>query len=113
MIAVPAELLDRALEAADATIERDAETVAVGPFGDVTYYRVSAPDLVVAVDEARRLLDEIEAAVLDARQDKIDAERHQCAFCSTLIDGDMETCGHSVCDRRLAAERYYDALGLI
>lgn len=93
-------------EATDAVIG-EVETVDVGPFNG-HYFRISAADLVIAVDDARRVLTEIEAAVLDARQDKADAERHDC-WCGVRLEADETTCGAKACDRNHAD----DMAGLI
>lgn len=96
-------------EAVDVTLIGDAmETVDVGPFNGV-YFRVAADDLVVAVDQARRVLDELEAAVLDARQDRMEAQRHECPGCPTRLDPDEVTCGAAYCNRIYAQ----DCAGLI
>jgi hypothetical protein len=99
---VPDELATS--EATDVTLLGEAvETVDVGPFAGC-YFRVVAVDLVVAVDQARRLLDEIERVVLDARQDRADAERHRC-YCDLPLEVDELTCGASRCQREWALDR--------
>jgi hypothetical protein len=106
-VAVPDELATA--EATDVTLIGDAlETVDVGPF-DGAYYRLSATDLVVAVDRARRLLNEIETAVLDARQDRYQALLRPCPWCSTLIEPDEDDCGSGTCARAAAAEQAVEA----
>lgn len=99
---VPDELA--ALEATDVTLIGEAlETVDIGPLGGI-YYRVAAPDLMVAIDDARKLLNQAEEAVLDARQARIEAERHRC-YCDALLDADEETCGSVRCGREYALDR--------
>lgn len=103
------------LEATDATIlTEDHESVDVGPFtsplGFDYYKRLTGSDLVAWVDACRRVLTEIEAVVLDARQDKADAERSTCPWCSTLIEADEDFCGSATCARQMDAERRVEAL---
>lgn len=101
-VQVVADALARA-EAVDVELHGEtSESIDVGPF-DGTYYRLNAPDLVVAVDAARALLDQIEAAVLDARQERMDAERHDCS-CGVRLEIDEPTCGSAICGRRYAQE---------
>lgn len=109
-MAVPDELATA--EATDVTLIGEVmETVDVGPFAGA-YLRICAPDLVVAVDQARRLLDEIERAVMDARQERADEMSHEC-FCGVRLDPEEACCGAERCERELAAERHHDAMGLI
>lgn len=104
---VPDELA--AAEAVDVTLIGDTlESVDVGPFAGV-YYRVSAANLVHAVAVCRALLDEIESAVFDARQERLDAERHVCPGCPTLLEPDENTCGSARCEREWAM----DCAGLV
>lgn len=105
-VAVPPELVDA--EATDAVLHPGMEQVDVGPFGGV-YLRFAAPDLVAAVDAARRLLDEVERVVLDARQDATDAERTCCPWCSTPLEPDEDVCGAPACVRHLDYERRMEA----
>ncbi len=75
-----------------------------GVLGVGTYLRVTAPDLVVAADALKRLADEIIHAVIDARQDRLDAEAHNC-HCGVRLEADEEDCGSQLCRRRSAQER--------
>jgi hypothetical protein len=84
------------LEVTDVDLGQHHESIDVGPFAG-TYLRLRATDLVVAVDEARRLLDRIEEAVLDARHDATMAARVPCPSCSTLIDPEEPDCGAPMC----------------
>lgn len=88
-------------EACDVELAEHHESIDVGPFAGA-YLRLCAPDLVVAVDQARRLLDLIEEAVLDARQEQIEVERQRC-YCGAPLAGEI-TCGDIVCDRRYAED---------
>lgn len=100
------------MEATDPVIVSDTlEQIDIGGAGPLhgTYLRVSAPDLVVAFDALRRLIDQAEAAVLDARQDRMDEQRHECPGCPILLEPDEETCGSSRCNQLLAL----DMAGLI
>lgn len=92
------------MEATDAEIGQSHESIDVGPLPDGSYVRLLAPDLVVRVDEARRLFDRIEEAVLDARHDKMMAERHVCPGCPTMLDPEEITCGAPACNRELAMD---------
>lgn len=107
-LAVPDELATA--EATDVTLIGEAmETVDVGPF-DGAYIRLCATDLVVAVDQARRLLDQIEEAVLDARQERTEAEQHEC-YCGVRLDPEEACCGARSCVAMLNAERWADTWG--
>jgi hypothetical protein len=87
------------LEAVDVTLIGDVlESIDIGPNGD-TYYRVTARNL---------LHDLAEEAVLDARQERLDAERHVCPGCPTLLEPDEDTCGAARCN----AEWAMDCAGL-
>lgn len=99
------------IEVTDAVIVSDTlEQVDIGGGGVLhgTYLRLSGPDLVVAAEELRRLADRIEACVLDARQEKIDAERHAC-WCGTRLDPEELDCGAPRC-RHLTIQ---DANGMV
>lgn len=98
---VPLELATA--EAVDVTLlGQTMETVDIGPF-DGCYFRVSAFDLVVEIDNLRRLLDQAEEAVLDARQERMMADRRRC-YCGALLDIDEPTCGALRCSRELALD---------
>lgn len=90
------------LEAVDVDLTEHHETVDVGPI-DGRYLRFMAPDLLVAVDQARRVLGLIEDAVLDARQEAMEAERHDCP-CGTRLEADEISCGSPRCDHLVAQE---------
>ena len=99
------------IEATDAVIISDKlESVDVGGGGALhgVYLRITGPDLIAAADGLRRLADRIIDAVLDARQDKADAERHDC-WCGVRLEADETTCGARACDRNHAD----DMAGLI
>lgn len=100
-VSVPPSLAD--VEVTDVELGQAHESIDVGQPGGV-YLRVCAPDLVVGVDEMRRLLDRIEEAVLDARHDAMMAARHVCPGCPTLIDPDEPTCGAPACNAELAMD---------
>jgi hypothetical protein len=96
------------LEAVDVTLIGDVlESIDIGPNGD-TYYRVTARNLLHEIAMARCLLDLAEEAVLDARQERLDAERHVCPGCPTLLEPDEDTCGAARCN----AEWAMDCAGL-
>ena len=100
------------LDVADAVVVSDRlEQVDIGGGGVLhgRYLRFSGEDLVVAAEELRRLADRIIDAVLDARQARMDAQRHECPGCPTLIDPDENTCGAASCERIWAM----DCAGLI
>ena len=102
----------RDLDVADAIVVTDRmEQVDIGGAGILhgRYLRFSGEDLVVAAEELRRLADRIIDAVLDARQVRADAQRHECPGCPTLIDPDENTCGTARCERVWAD----DCAGLI
>lgn len=104
--AVPTELAT--VEAVDVTLGDVMETIdigpfIVGPFVDV-YYRASAPDLLVEIDRARRILNAAEDAVLEARQVRMDAQRRECPGCHTLLDEAEQTCGDARCERVYAED---------
>lgn len=105
-VAIPPELVDA--EATDVTLSPGMESVDVGPFSGA-YLRFTCGDLVAAVDAARRLLDEVERVVLDARQDALDAERWRCPWCSTLLESTEDCCGRPSCVRHLDYERRMEA----
>lgn len=100
------------LEAVDTVIVSDTceqiDIGGAGPLADV-YLRLTSPDPLVTLDGLRRLIDRAEAAVLDARQDRADAERHECPGCPVLLEPDEDTCGSARCDQVLAL----DMAGLI
>lgn len=98
------------IEATDAVIlSEHLEQIDVGGAGPLhgVYLRLSAPDLVAVAEELRRLSDRIIDAVLDARQDRLDAQRHVCPGCPTMLEPDEVTCG----DRRCEAEHARDCAG--
>jgi len=97
---VSAEGVD-ALEAVDANIKNDNETVDVGPFG-TTYLRLTGTDLVAFADALRLLSDRIIDTVMEARQERVDAERHRCE-CGALLDADEDDCGAARCRFRRGA----------
>lgn len=95
------------LDVADATVVSDRlEQVDVGGGGVLhgVYLRLSGPDLVAAADALHRLADRIIDAVLDARQDRMEAQRHECPGCRTLLEPDETTCGRRACEREWAME---------
>lgn len=109
IVPLPISALLACLEAVDVTLIGDAlETVDVGPI-DGTYYRVSARNLLHEIAVARCLLDNAEEAVLDARQERAEAERHVCPGCPTMLEPDENTCGSARCEREWAM----DCAGLI
>lgn len=89
------------MEATNATTGNH-ETVEIGPmFG--RYLSLSAPDLLVSLDALKRLIDQAEVAVMDARQEALELERTACpGDCGTLIDPDEDFCGSRLCARRIA-----------
>jgi hypothetical protein len=93
------------LDIADPEIVSDVlERLDIGGAGPLhgRYWRVEAPDLVEVATALHRLADRIVDAILNARQDKLDAERHDC-WCGTRLDPDEITCGAARCNQ---AERY-------
>lgn len=87
----------------------DVETVEIGPlFG--RYLTLSAPDLLVSLDALKRLADEAQVAVMDARQEAVEAERQSCHYCDTphSVEPGADTCGRADCERRFGAEVYAD-----
>jgi hypothetical protein len=95
------------LEATNAVIGDNVESVEVGPIAGRSLV-LTAPDLLVSFDAVKRLIDQAEVAVMDARQDRADAERHEC-YCGVRLEADELTCGSSRCEREFAM----DASGLI
>lgn len=59
---------------------------------------IEAPDLLASIDAARRLLDQVEAGLLEVRQDAAVAARHAC-WCGVLLEGDDVVCGAVECVR--------------
>jgi hypothetical protein len=92
-----------ATEVTNAEAGEKHETVEVGPIAG-TYLRLRAPDILVAVKNLEDLLDRVADAVMDARHDKMMAERRRCPGCPALIDPDEQTCGDPRCDRELAQD---------
>lgn len=94
------------LDVADAVIVGELEQVDIGGAGVLTgtYLRVTGPDLVVAAEALRRLADRIIDAVLDARQERIEAEQHEC-YCGARLDPDEITCGALRCQREWRDDR--------
>lgn len=99
------------LDIADPTIVSDTlEHVDIGGAGPLfgRYLRVEADDLVEVADALRRLADRIIVAVIDARDEKLDAERHDC-FCGVRLEPDEVTCGSAVCNDKACTEAWADA----
>lgn len=96
------------LEAVDAEVGSRYESIDVGPFVDATsdaiYLRLRSDDLVRFADDLHRLADQIIDGMLDARQAKMDAERHECPGCRTRIAPDEIACGSPRCERIAAQE---------
>lgn len=99
------------MEITDALIINDTlEQIDIGGRGVLqgVYLRISGPDLVCAFEELRRKCDEAIHQIMDARQDRLDAERHHC-WCNTLLEPDEVDCGAQAC-RHYTAQ---DAQGLV
>ena len=99
------------LDIEDVTIASDScERIDLGGSGALlgSTLRVEANDLVAVADALRRLADRISTATFDARDEKLDAERHDC-FCRVRLERDEVTCGSAVCDAKAAAEAWADA----
>lgn len=67
--------------------------------------RLRSTDLVAAVAGLDDLKHAVTMAVLDARQEQAEAERHNCD-CGTRLEADEITCGAPACNRRLRDEQY-------
>lgn len=61
--------------------------------------QVTGPDLVAAADALRRLADRITTAVIDARDARADADRHDCIGCAARLEPDELICGADRCER--------------
>lgn len=97
-----ADVIDH-LEATNCVIVADTtERIEVGPF-DGRYLIVQAPDLVAAADALRRLADRIIDVALDARTEKLEADRHNC-LCGARLEADECTCGAARCEREYALD---------
>lgn len=98
------------LDVCDSETGGDTERIAVGHAGPLfgRYLIIEAPDLVEWTDAMRRVLDRIVDATLNARQDQLDAERHQC-WCGCMLEPDEMTCGATRCNRAMVA----DSMGLV
>lgn len=95
------------IEATNAVIISDnLESIDVGGGGVLhgMYLRVTGSDLVAAAGGLHRLADRIIDAVIDARQDAVDAARHQCPGCLVMLDPDENTCGDRRCEREWARD---------
>lgn len=92
-------------EIASATCER----IDIGHAGPLfgRYLRVEANDLVEVAHALHSLADRISSVIFDARDEKLEAERHDC-FCGTRLEPDESTCGAETCNRRAAAEAWAD-----
>lgn len=93
------------MEATDAEVFDDGtEQVDVGGGGllPMAYLRFRGENLVAAADALKRLADQIIDAVMDARQEKLDAERRCCPYCLVVkIEPDEDYCGSIDCGRLL------------
>lgn len=104
--AVDVSLVDQ-LEAINAVVGDKTETIEIGPFFG-RYLTVTAEDLMVRAEQVIDLMRQVQDAVLDARQERLDAERHDC-WCGTRLEADEVTCGADRCQRTEAQDR----MGLI
>lgn len=94
------------MEATDCVIVSETlEQIDIGGAGPLhrAYVRLSAPDLVVALTALKNLCDDAINAVLDARQDRAEAERHDC-LCGVRLEADELTCRQPACNRRYLQE---------
>lgn len=81
-------------------VSRELERIDIGHAGPLfgRYLRVQAPDLVEWAVGLHRLADRVITAICDARDEALDAERHDC-WCGTRLEPDEVTCGASRCER--------------
>lgn len=94
------------MEATDCVIvSEELEQIDIGGAGPLhnAYLRLSAPDLVVALTAIKTLCSDAIDAVLDARQDRAEAERHDCS-CGVRLEADELHCGSPACVRRFMQE---------
>lgn len=85
------------------------ERIEVGHAGPLfgRYLRIEANDLVDVAGALHRLADRITHATFDARDEKLEAERHDC-YCGTRLERDEITCGAEPCNQRACAEAWAD-----
>lgn len=100
------------LEATNAEVGDRYEAIELGPYVGNRYLRLRGTDLVVFFDRLREVADDAICALIEERERKAEAERHDC-FCGTRLDPDDETCGRDACVRERSAEIAYESLGLL
>jgi hypothetical protein len=86
------------------------ERVSIGGAGPLfgRYLRVETNDLVDVAQALHRLADRIMDTTFDAREEKLEAERHDC-YCGTRLEADEVTCGATLCDRKARVEVWADS----
>lgn len=95
------------LDIADPEVLSDnLERVDIGGTGLLRgcYLRIESPDLVLVAEALHRLADRIMNAAFDAREEKLEAERHDC-WCGTRLEADEITCGAARCDQAERLDR--------
>lgn len=88
------------------------EAAEIGPYAGNRYTRIRARDLLLYAYEQRRLADDLITAVLDERDRKAEADRHDC-ICGVRLDPDDAHCGAERCRRHVEREAAYESLGLL
>lgn len=87
------------LDVNDAEVSAEMERVDIGGAGPLhgRYLRVEATDLVDVAQALHRLADRIMDVTFDAREDALEATRHDC-WCGTRLEADEITCGAARCN---------------
>lgn len=87
----------------------DTETLIFGVAGD-RYQRFSITDrdLLNMLAEVRCFVSTLDVDIVEARQQAVEAEQHDCP-CGLRLDPDEEVCGASSCIAYLQDERRYEA----